>query len=151
MLDVLYMCRKEGMVRISRSAKNSFEFAKKFSYCLLVLFKCIIGLAFICTYSTCAESYRTVFTLRNFSPHWHIIGLLPRKGLFDNWTGPLINLHYFPVKPEERPQIVDFKARHRVGDILSMTCLINNTFPAANLTWFVTGKRVSTNHAVLGL
>ena len=47
------------------------------------------------------------------------------------------------VKPEDRPSVVGFKSRHRVGDTLSMTCYINNTFPAANLTWFVTGKRVS--------
>jgi len=46
------------------------------------------------------------------------------------------------VKPEDRPSVVGFKSRHRVGDTLSMTCYINNTFPAANLTWFVTGKRV---------
>ena len=50
---------------------------------------------------------------------------------------------YFAVKPEDRPSVVGFKSRHRVGDTLSMTCYINNTFPAANLTWFVTGKRVS--------
>ena len=46
------------------------------------------------------------------------------------------------VKPEERPSVVGFKPRHRVGDKLHMTCYINNTFPAANLTWFVAGKTV---------
>ena len=46
------------------------------------------------------------------------------------------------VKPEERPSVTGFKPRHRVGDKLHMTCYINNTFPAANLTWFVAGKMV---------
>ena len=46
------------------------------------------------------------------------------------------------VKPEDRPSVTGFKSRHRVGDTLQMTCYINNTFPAANLTWFVTGKMV---------
>ena len=46
------------------------------------------------------------------------------------------------MKPEDRPSVTGFKTRHRVGDTLQMTCYINNTFPAANLTWFVTGKRV---------
>ena len=56
----------------------------------------------------------------------------------------LINrsLIYIAVKPEDRPSVTGFKTRHRVGDTLQMTCYINNTFPAANLTWFVTGKRV---------
>ena len=49
---------------------------------------------------------------------------------------------YVSVKPEERPSVVGFKPRHRVGDKLHMTCYINNTFPAANLTWFVAGKTV---------
>ena len=48
------------------------------------------------------------------------------------------------VKPSERPQVFGFKPRYRVGDTLSMTCYVNNTFPAANLTWFVNGKRVIT-------
>jgi len=51
------------------------------------------------------------------------------------------------VKPEDRPSVTGFKTRHRVGDTLQMTCYINNTFPAANLTWFVTGKRVGENSA----
>ena len=50
----------------------------------------------------------------------------------------------FSVKPEGRPTVSGFKTRHRVGDTLQMTCFINNTFPEANLTWFVSGKIVST-------
>ena len=49
------------------------------------------------------------------------------------------------MKPEERPTVSGFKTRHRVGDTLQMTCFINNTFPEANLTWFVSGKIVSTH------
>ena len=52
------------------------------------------------------------------------------------------SLIFIAVKPEDRPSVTGFKTRHRVGDTLQMTCYINNTFPAANLTWFVTGKRV---------
>ena len=51
-------------------------------------------------------------------------------------------LTFLSVKPNERPQVFGFKPRYRVGDTLSMTCFVNNTFPAANLTWFINGKRV---------
>ena len=55
------------------------------------------------------------------------------------------------VKPEDRPSVTGFKTRHRVGDTLQMTCYINNTFPAANLTWFVTGKRVRRIFVIFSL
>ena len=48
----------------------------------------------------------------------------------------------FPVKPEDRPQVVGFKPRYRVGDILNITCHLRNTFPSANITWFVSGEKV---------
>ena len=53
-----------------------------------------------------------------------------------------IFLKFISVKPNERPQVFGFKPRYRVGDTLSMTCYVNNTFPAANLTWYINGKRV---------
>lgn len=51
------------------------------------------------------------------------------------------------VKPKDRPQVFGFKPRYRVGDTLGMTCYVNNTFPAANLTWFINGKRIE-KHSV---
>ena len=64
------------------------------------------------------------------------------KSLFTKEVTLQIPFSYISVKPEERPSVVGFKPRHRVGDKLHMTCYINNTFPAANLTWFVAGKTV---------
>ena len=50
----------------------------------------------------------------------------------------------FKVKPVGRPLVVGHKSRHRVGDTLKMDCYINNTFPSANITWFINGKMVRT-------
>lgn len=47
------------------------------------------------------------------------------------------------MKPEGRPVVVGFKSRYRVGDVLNMTCLVRDTFPAVNMSWFVSGKLVS--------
>lgn len=60
-------------------------------------------------------------------------------------SNELINLWvvlFVPVKPKLRPNIAGFKSSYRVGDQLQATCYINNTYPAANLTWFVNGKMV---------
>lgn len=50
------------------------------------------------------------------------------------------------VKPVERPTVVGFKPRYRIGDTLQMTCYVNETFPSANITWFITGKRVDEKY-----
>jgi hypothetical protein len=47
-----------------------------------------------------------------------------------------------PVKPSEAPLVVGLKTRYRVGETLEMQCFINNTYPAANITWFINGMAV---------
>ncbi len=49
------------------------------------------------------------------------------------------------MKPTSRPLVSGFKPRYRVGDTLNMTCELRETFPAANITWFVNGQKVRTN------
>ena len=49
----------------------------------------------------------------------------------------------FPVKPASRPEISGLKPRFRVGDVTNITCQLFNTFPSANITWFVSGQKVN--------
>jgi hypothetical protein len=49
------------------------------------------------------------------------------------------------VKPSDAPLLVGFKPRYRVGETLEMQCFINNTYPAANITWFINGMAVSND------
>ena len=46
------------------------------------------------------------------------------------------------VKPVSRPLVTGFRSSYRVGDVLEAKCVVADTFPAANLTWFISGERV---------
>jgi len=52
------------------------------------------------------------------------------------------------VKPTSRPRVDGFKASYRVGDVLNMTCSLADTFPAANLTWFFSGDKITSPELV---
>ena len=45
------------------------------------------------------------------------------------------------------PTVKGFKPSYRVGDVLNMTCSLADTFPAANLTWFISGEKVPLRHS----
>ncbi len=49
---------------------------------------------------------------------------------------------FFAVKPPSRPLVSGVRPSYRAGDRLNATCSLADTFPAANLTWFISGQRV---------
>ncbi|XP_071747493.1 uncharacterized protein [Lepeophtheirus salmonis] len=46
------------------------------------------------------------------------------------------------VQPADRPEVIGFKNTYQVGEKLNMTCSLKNTFPSANITWFINGNRI---------
>ncbi|KAI4456002.1 beat protein [Holotrichia oblita] len=50
------------------------------------------------------------------------------------------------IPPIDDPKITGIKNRYRIGDYLKTECKSRNSFPAANLTWFVNGKDVEPIH-----
>ena len=56
----------------------------------------------------------------------------------------IYQINFFSVKPSEAPLLVGFKSRYRVGETLDMQCFINNTYPSANITWFINGIAVTS-------
>lgn len=50
------------------------------------------------------------------------------------------------IPPIEDPKITGIKHRYRVGDYLKAECKSRQSFPAANLTWFVNGQDVEPIH-----
>lgn len=70
-----------------------------------------------------------------------VLSIMYGTDLFlSGWEELIIRL--LAVKPEDRPLIVVSKQRFRIGDTLKMTCILKETFPSANMTWFVSGKMV---------
>ena len=55
----------------------------------------------------------------------------------------MLALYIKTVKPASRPLVTGFRPSYRVGDVLNVTCVVADTFPAANITWFISGERVS--------
>jgi len=53
------------------------------------------------------------------------------------------------VKPTTSPTVRGFKPTYRVGDVLNMTCSLADTFPAANLTWFFSGEKITSPELVM--
>lgn len=48
--------------------------------------------------------------------------------------------------PDDRPLIIVEKTEYEVGERLRANCTSPRSYPAANLTWYVNDKPVSTNH-----
>lgn len=57
----------------------------------------------------------------------------------------LIFFYFFITEvPRHRPSLSGIKPRYRVGDILWANCTSSGSRPAANITWLINGKPVST-------
>eukprot|EP00090_Calanus_glacialis_P017519 TRINITY_DN27267_c0_g1_i1.p1 TRINITY_DN27267_c0_g1~~TRINITY_DN27267_c0_g1_i1.p1 ORF type:complete len:311 (-),score=17.10 TRINITY_DN27267_c0_g1_i1:434-1366(-) len=54
------------------------------------------------------------------------------------------HLHVF-VSPSSRPHVTGLQTRYKPGDVLNITCLSADSFPAANISWFINGNKASSN------
>jgi len=52
------------------------------------------------------------------------------------------HLHVF-VPPEDRPLVTGISDRYKSGERVNLTCLCRATYPAANLSWFISGRKAS--------
>lgn len=52
------------------------------------------------------------------------------------------HLHVF-VPPEQRPSVTGVSERYKPGDQVNLTCVCRATYPAANLSWFISGRKAS--------
>ncbi len=65
------------------------------------------------------------------------------------WYQQTWTMDYVSVKPSDAPVLVGLKPRYRVGETLEMSCYINNTYPAANISWYINGVTVTTTIIIL--
>jgi len=52
------------------------------------------------------------------------------------------HLHVF-VPPESRPVVSGLAERYKSGERVNLTCVNRATYPAANLSWFISGRKAS--------
>jgi len=52
------------------------------------------------------------------------------------------HLHVF-VPPESRPMVSGLAERYKSGERVNLTCVNRATYPAANLSWFISGRKAS--------
>jgi len=50
------------------------------------------------------------------------------------------HLHVF-VSPSSRPAVRGLQARYKPGDMINITCTVNSSFPASNISWFINGNK----------
>jgi len=54
------------------------------------------------------------------------------------------HLHVF-VSPSSRPHVNGLQTRYKPGDLLNITCLSADSFPAANISWFINGNKAPSS------
>lgn len=47
------------------------------------------------------------------------------------------------VKPDARPSLSGLRPHYRVGDVTNATCVVKDTFPTANISWFINGDKIA--------
>jgi len=54
------------------------------------------------------------------------------------------HLHVF-VSPSSRPHVTGLQNHYKPGDVLNITCISSDSFPAANISWFINGNKASSS------
>ena len=51
------------------------------------------------------------------------------------------------VSPKSRPAVSGLQPHYKPGDTVNISCLCPSSFPAANISWFINGNKVSRSLA----
>ena len=52
----------------------------------------------------------------------------------------------FIVSPSSRPLIEGMQTHYKPGDLVNISCICPDSFPAANISWFINGSKVTLTY-----
>ena len=53
------------------------------------------------------------------------------------------------VSPSSRPLIGGMQTHYKPGDMVNISCICPDSFPAANISWFINGSKVNNRYYMI--